>query len=162
MHPKGNTQLQIRKWWVPLRSALYLFPPDLFKCLSVISTRCPTEETLKEIVHFFKTTILCTSAVPIPNVKPEIASKVYHMLYNNITGENTKYKFQSTEWFIRKGRTPLYYIHIPMYNKINWIFLLVLTIHFYIHVQFHARRCFCASLSVRVSYSGHPVSYARQ
>ena len=25
MHPKGNTQLKTRKWWVPLRSALYIF-----------------------------------------------------------------------------------------------------------------------------------------
>ena len=24
MHPKGNTKLQIQKWWVPIRSALYL------------------------------------------------------------------------------------------------------------------------------------------
>ena len=34
--------------------------------------------------------------------------------------------------------------------------------HFYILVRFHTRRNFCASLSISVSVSGHPVMYARQ
>ena len=56
MYPKGNTQLQIRKWWVPLRSELYL--SYFFRLLSLLlnnSTRCTTEKTLKETVQFFKT-----------------------------------------------------------------------------------------------------------
>ena len=97
MHPKGNTQLQIRKWWIPIRLALYLLLSDLFQCLSIISTRCPTEKTLKEIVHFFKTTMLHPETLPIPNVKLKRVSKVYHVLYNNSTGGNTMPKCQSTE-----------------------------------------------------------------
>ena len=91
MNPKGNTQLQTIKWLVSLISSLYLSfsLSDLFRYLSMNSTRCPTEKTLKEIVQFFKTTMIFPSTVPIPNVKLEIVSKVYHMLYNNSTGENT-------------------------------------------------------------------------
>ena len=34
MHPKGNTQLKIRKWWFPLRSALYIS----FFCYTFVNT----------------------------------------------------------------------------------------------------------------------------
>ena len=53
------------------------------------------------------------------------------------------------------GTTLLYYVHPTTYNGINWNFPRVL-------VQFHTRRLLCASLSIRVSDSGHPVTYSRQ
>ena len=44
IHPKVNTQLQILKWCIPLRSELYpsFFWSDLYQYLSIISTRYPT------------------------------------------------------------------------------------------------------------------------
>ena len=48
------------------------------------------------------------------------------------------------------------------YNKINWKCPRILMTHFYRLVQFRIRRRFHASLSVRVSYSGHPVYQVRK
>ena len=44
MYPNGNTQLQIRKWCVPLKSALCIFSfwSDICQYLSISSTRFPT------------------------------------------------------------------------------------------------------------------------
>ena len=77
MHPKVNTQLKNQKWWVPLRSALYLFFfwSDLCQYLSISSTRYPTDKTLKETFHFFKTKMLHPSTSPIPNAKLKRVSK---------------------------------------------------------------------------------------
>ena len=71
MHSKGNTQLQILKWWVPLISELYpfFFWSYLFQYLSINSTRFPTNKTLNKKVHFFKKIMLHPSATPISNVK---------------------------------------------------------------------------------------------
>ena len=49
MYPRGNTQLKILKWWVPLRSSLYLsfFQSELSQYLSIIIPRFPTEKRSK-------------------------------------------------------------------------------------------------------------------
>ena len=44
---------------------------------------CSTDKTLKEKVHFSKTTIIHPSTVPISNVKLKRVRKVYHVLYND-------------------------------------------------------------------------------
>ena len=49
----------------------------------------------------------------------------------------------------------LYYVHTTKYNIINCNFPQVI-------VLFHTQRRFHTSLSIRVSDSGHPVTYARQ
>ena len=87
MYPNGNNQLQILKWWVPLRSSLYIFyfRSDLFHYLSIISTGFPTDKILKETVHFFKTIMLYPSTAPLPHVKLKRVSNVYHVLYNDST-----------------------------------------------------------------------------
>ena len=56
LHLKGNTQLQIQKCWVTLRSESYqsLFLSDFPQYLSTISNRYPTDKTLKKKVQFFK------------------------------------------------------------------------------------------------------------
>ena len=59
-----------------------------------------------------------------------------------------------------KLRALLYYVHATKYNQINCECPRFLTIHFYILVQFHTQNCFSASLPIRVSDSGHPVTYA--
>ena len=64
-------------------------------------------------------------------------------------------KFQRTYEFTIKVHALLYYVHMTTYNRINCECLRV-------HVQFHTQRCFRASLSVRISDSGHPVTYDRQ
>ena len=60
-----------------------------------------------------------------------------------------------------KLRVPLYYIHMATNNRINCKCLRVLIINFYRLVQFCTRIWFSTSLSVRVSNSGHPVTYTR-
>ena len=64
-------------------------------------------------------------------------------------------KYQRTEEFKRKVRALLYYVHMTMHNIINCNRLRV-------HVRFHKQRRFFASLFVRVSDSGHPVTYYRK
>ena len=93
MHPNGNTQLHIRKWWVPLISALYIFSFWSYLCqyLSIISNICPAKKSIKETVHFSKTIILHPSTAPLSNVKLKRVSKVYNVLYNNSAGKNTMY-----------------------------------------------------------------------
>ena len=121
MYLNGNTQLQIRKRWVPLRSELYLFSfrSDLCQYLSIISTRCPTERTLKETVHFFKTIMLHPSRASLSNyVKLKRVSKLYHMLYNDSAGKNTMSKCQRTDGFTRKVCTLIFghSFFFPYYN----------------------------------------------
>ena len=114
MHPKGNIQLQIRKWWVPLRSALYVsfFLSYLCQYISIKITRFPTEKIDRETFHFFKTTMLHPSTVPLSNVKLKRVLKVNHVIYNDIAGGNNISKCQHTEKFMRKVRALLYYIHV--------------------------------------------------
>ena len=121
MYPNGNIQLQIRKWWIPLISALYIFSfwSELFQYLSIISTRCTTEKTLQEKVHFFKTIMLHPSTSPLSNFKLKRVSKVYHVLYNDSVGKDTMSKFQHTEEFTRKVRALLYYVYTTTYNIFN-------------------------------------------
>ena len=117
MHPKGSTQLKIRKWWVPLRSAFYLsFFVRIFKYLSINSARYPTEKTIKDIFHFLEITMIHSSTVTISNVKLKIVLKVYHVLYNDRAGKNTISKVQHTEESRRKLWSLLYYIHMTTYN----------------------------------------------
>ena len=71
------------------------------------------------------------------------------------------YTRQRTKEFTRKLCTLLYYAHMNMYNKINCKLPRFLIMHFYRLIQFHTKRRFCASLSFRVSNSGHPVTYTR-
>ena len=54
--------------------------------------------------------------------------------------------------------------NVPMttYNKINWKRRPILIIHFYKLVWFHKKRCFRASLSIRLSDSGQPIKCARK
>ena len=110
MHPNGNNQLQILNWWVSLRSALDIFSfwSDLCKYLSIISTMCPKDKTLKETVHFLKKIILYLSTAPLSNVKLKRVSKVYHVLYNNSAGKNYISQCQHTEDIIIKVRALLY------------------------------------------------------
>ena len=67
---------------------------------------------------------------------------------------------QRTGSFTRKVCALLYYVHRARYNKTHFKRLHVLFLHFYIIVWFHIKRRFCTSLSVRVSDSGQPVTYA--
>ena len=121
MYPNGNTQLQYRKWWFPLRLALYIFPfcSELCKYVSIISTRFPTDKTLKEICHVFKTIMLHPSTAPPLNVKLKRVFKVQHMLYNKSTGGNTISKCLHTEEFTRNVRVLLYQVYSTIYNQIN-------------------------------------------
>ena len=84
------------------------------------------------------------------------------MIYDNITRQNTMSKFQHTETLRRNVCALLYYIHMTSYDQINFKFPHVLIIRFYRLVQFYTQGRFCASLSVRVSISGHPVTYVSQ
>ena len=65
---------------------LLSFWSDLCQYLSIISTRCTTDKTLKETVHLFKKN-LHPSTAPLPNVRIKRASEVYPLLYNNIIGK---------------------------------------------------------------------------
>ena len=56
----------------------------------------------------------------------------------------------------------LYYVYTNTYNQINRNCPRVIIMYFCRLVQFHTRRRFRVSLSVRVSDSGHPVTYYRQ
>ena len=102
------------------------------------------------------------SAAPISNVKIKRVPKVYNVIYNYSAGKNTMPKFQCTEEFTRKVCALLYYINMTTHNQINWKCPRVLIVQIYRLVQFHPQRSFCASLSVRVSHSGRPVTYTRQ
>ena len=81
------------------------------------------------------------------------------MIYNNSAGKSIISKCQHTEEFTRKLRALLYYVHMATYNRINCKCPRVLTMHFYRLVRFHTWRRFCTRLSVRVFYSGHPVTH---
>ena len=140
---------------------IYFFWSDLCQYLSIISTRCPTEKTFKDTVHFFKGIMLHPSIAPLSNVKLKNVSKVYHVFYNNITGKTTMYKFQCTEEFTRNLCALLYYVYTTMFNQINCNLPRVLIMHFYRLVWFHTQRNVRASLTIRVSNSGHHVKYAR-
>ena len=86
-------------------------------------------------------------------VKLNIVSKVYHDLYNYSPGKKTMSKYQCTYGFTRKVCALLYYVNTTTYNQINFN-------HPHVLVRFHTRRRFSASLSIRVSDSCHPVTYA--
>ena len=88
VHPEGKNQLQILKWWVAIRSAFYqyLSRSEFCQYLSRTGIICPIDKTLKETVHFFKTTMIHSSTLQISNVKLKPVSKVYHIIYNNHTG----------------------------------------------------------------------------
>ena len=77
------------------------------------------------------------------------------MLYNNSVGKNTMSKCQRTDEFTRKLCSIIYYVPMNTYNIITCNCLRVL-------VKFHTKISFHASLSIRVSDSGHPVKCARQ
>ena len=87
---------------------------------------------------------------------------MYHMLYNDIAGENTTSRYHCTESFTIKVRTLLYYVYTTVYNQINWNCPCVLIMNFYRLVQFHTGIRFHTSLYVRVSDSGHSVMYVRK
>ena len=55
---------------------------NLYQYLQIINNRCQTEKALKDTVHFFKTTMIHPLTVLISNVKLEIVSKFYHVIYN--------------------------------------------------------------------------------
>ena len=63
---------------------------------------------------------------------------------------------------MRKVRALLYYVYTTTYNQINYNYPRVLIMHFYRLLQFHTRRRFCTGLYIRVSNSGHPITYVRQ
>ena len=130
-----------------------------FKLLSIPLNnqhQASTEEKLNETVPFFNKIMLHPSRAPLSNyVKLKSISKVYRVLYNDSAGENTLSKCQRTDEFTRKVRTLLYYIHTTTCNRINYNLPRVL-------LQFHTRRRFRTSLSVRASNSAYPVTYARQ
>ena len=158
MYPNVNTQLQIRKLWVPLKSALYIFVfwLDLFQCLSIISTRCPPEKKHKETIHFFKTIMFHPSTAPLSNsFKLKRISKIYPVLYNDSARGNTMSKCQRIHKCMRKVCALLYHVHTTTDTIVNCNWPRVL-------VQLHTQRRFCANQFVRVSNSGHPVTYARQ
>ena len=98
----------------------------------------------------------------MPNVKLKTFSRFYHVLHNNSAGKNTMSKCKCTEEFTRKLHALLYYVHMTMYNKMNCKFPHILIMPFYRLIWFHTRRRFHARLSVRVSDSGHPITYSRK
>ena len=122
MSPNRNTQLKIRKWCVPLRSALYLlsFWSDLCQYLSIFSTIWTTDKTLKDTVHSFTTIMLHPSIALVSNVRLKGVSKVYHVLYNNRAGVNTMPKCQLTKECRRKVQALLYHVNATTYNQINF------------------------------------------
>ena len=83
------------------------------------------------------------------------------MLYNYSAGGNIISKYQCIEEFTRKVHALLCFVYTITYNQINYNCPRVLIVYFYRLVIFHTRRRFCDSLSVRVSDSGHPVTYGR-
>ena len=80
---KETSHLKNRNLWVALISSFYisLVWSHFFQYLSTNSTRCPTEKTLKDTLHLFKTKIINTPKLPISNVKPKQVLKVYHVFY---------------------------------------------------------------------------------
>ena len=64
-------------------------------------------------------------------------------------------KCQRTDGFTTKLLALLYYAHTSTYKILNCNRPIVL-------LQFYTRRCFSASLSVRATYSGHPIMYIRK
>ena len=74
-----------------------MFWSYLCQYLSMKSTRCPTDKKLKDTVHFFKTSMIHPSTVPISNVKLKRVSKVCHVLYRNSAGKTscTNYNIQN-------------------------------------------------------------------
>ena len=102
------------------------------------------------------------STVQLSNVKLKRVSKVHHVLYNDSAGWNTISKCQHIEEFTREVCALLFYVHTTMYNIINCNCSCVLIVHLYRLIWFHTQISFHESLSVRVSYLGHPVTYAIQ
>ena len=84
---------------------------DLCQQLSIISTRFPTEKTLKDTVHLFKTIIIHPSTAPLLHVKLKRVSKVYNLIYNDSAGKNSMSKRQRTEEFTRKVHALLHYVY---------------------------------------------------
>ena len=84
-----------------------IFLSHFCRCLSISSTRCPIYKTLKETVHFLKTTMVHPLTVPIPNFKLKIVSKCYHVLYNNSMGKNTISEFQNRIIHDKSKRAPI-------------------------------------------------------
>ena len=87
---------------------------------------------------------------------------MYHGLCRNCAWKNITSRFQCTIKSIRNVRALLDYVNMTTYNKINRKPSRVTIIQFYILVWFHIQRHFCASISVRVSDSGHTVKQARK
>ena len=110
IHPEGNTQLQIRKLWLPLRSALYIsfFLSYLCKYLSIVGTRCPTEKNSKRQFNYSKQQRFIFWQHQYKMLNKKIVSKVYNVLYNDSTGGKTMSKYQHTEESTRKVRALLY------------------------------------------------------
>ena len=99
--------------------------------------------------------MLHLSTAPLSNIKLKRVPEVYHVLYNDSAGKDNISKCQRKEEFTRTVHALLYYIYITTYNIINCNCPCVL-------IRFHTQRRFRASLSTRVSDSGHPVTYFRK
>ena len=137
------------------RYIFFYFWLENFRYLSIISTRFPPDKhTQRHSSPLQKMPNPLTSPLS-NNVKLKRVSKVYHVLYNNSAGGNNVSKFQRTDEFTREVCLIIYYVHMTTYNIINCNCPHVL-------VQFHTRKYFRASLSVRISDSGHPVTYVRR
>ena len=80
---------------------------------------------------------------------------MYHVLYKNSAGKNTMSKCQRTDGFTRKLRALLYCVNTTTDNIINCN-------HPRILIRFNTQRHFRASLSIRASDSGHPVTHTRK
>ena len=80
---------------------------------------------------------------------------MYYVLYNDIAGKNTMSKCQLTNEFMIKVHELLFNVHSTTYYRINCNCPHVL-------VRFQTQGRFCASLSVRISDSGHPITYTSQ
>ena len=74
---------------------------------------------MQETVQNFKTIIIHPSTMPISNAKPKQVSKLYHVLCNNRSGENTTPKYQLITESMRKFCTLLDYVHMTTHNHIN-------------------------------------------
>ena len=158
-HPTKNSKMVGWSWII----ILYIhFWSSFFQYLSTNRTICTAEKTLKQTVHFFKTTIIHPSRVLISNVKLKRASKVYHVIYNYWVGKTTTSKCQHTIKPMINVRMIIVYVHVTTNNLIIGKLLSVPIIHFNILVWFYIIRRVQTNLSVKVSNSGHPVKCARK
>ena len=134
----------------------------MFQYLLIISTRCSTYKTHKEIVHFFKITILHPSTVPIANVKLKRSRKCIMCLTKNSLEKTicTNDNVQNILWekYVHSSIMFIWQRIIESIANAN-AFLSCTFTDLYDSIK---EDTFTQAYIFRVSDSGQPVTYARQ